>query len=35
MDYLTAGDSIADSLDDFPSVSSEQAVAAMESPESF
>ncbi len=30
MDYLAAGDSLDDFLDDFPSVTREQAVAALE-----
>jgi uncharacterized protein (DUF433 family) len=30
MDYLEAGDSLEEFLDDFPSVSREQAVAALE-----
>ncbi|MEK7408401.1 MAG: DUF433 domain-containing protein [Acidobacteriota bacterium] len=30
IDYLAAGDSLDDFLDDFPSVSREQAVAALE-----
>ncbi len=30
IDYLTAGDSLDDFLDDFPSVTREQAIAALE-----
>lgn len=31
LDYLEAGDSLAEFLDDFPSVAREQAVAALQS----
>lgn len=35
IDYLAAGDSLDDFLDDFPSVTREQAVAALEAAETF